>query len=441
MKLLVCSLYLALAFSATAQFAFYNDTTIPKPSSGYGADGSHTVTVDSIVNPNFSGKQIYLYHPSDIQGKLPTLFYSHAFGGVDPLTILGLLRFVARKGYAIVFVPYQTSRYEPTLSYNTLISGFRLAVDSFPDIIDTSRVGFVGYSFGGGATFYCSYHCFVDNNWGTNSRLVMALAPFYTFNLSQTALQSFPSNTKLLIEIYSEDSTVDHGMAMEIFHNINVPSEEKDFLLVRSDTLDDGHIYWANHGTPSNGKNLDALDYYGIFRLLDALCDYSFNGSLEGKNVALGKGSAAQVTMPAGLKSLVQFDDPRPFLPSERYDYPCDTALNPRATYCLSPATTLTENRDKETISLGHLLNVSPNPFCPGTQIRYNIPTSAASTPVSLTIYNTHGQVVTELVNHITIGSGNHLVKWDANKHPAGLYFIRFQAGAYCETKTLFLLK
>jgi hypothetical protein len=30
---------------------------------------------------------------------------------------------------------------------------------------------------------------------------------------------------------------------------------------------------------PSSRKAFDALDYYGVYRLLDAMMDYSFNGN------------------------------------------------------------------------------------------------------------------------------------------------------------------
>ena len=141
-------------------FGQYNDPNIPKPTSGYGADGSHTIGIDSFANPNFLLKNIEIFYPSDISTKVPTIFYSHAFGGNDPSNISGLLNFVAMKGYAIVFVPYQTIGVTNQDRYANLLNGFRLAARRYPNIIDTTKVGFLGWSFGGGASFANAYTCF-----------------------------------------------------------------------------------------------------------------------------------------------------------------------------------------------------------------------------------------------------------------------------------------
>ena len=70
---------------------------IPKPTSGYGVDGSYTVATHSFANPNFPGHDIVIYYPTGITLPVPTLFYSHAFGGNDPDNISGFLNFVAKK--------------------------------------------------------------------------------------------------------------------------------------------------------------------------------------------------------------------------------------------------------------------------------------------------------------------------------------------------------
>jgi Secretion system C-terminal sorting domain len=313
-------------------FGQYNDPNIPKPTSGYGADGTHTIGNSSFANPNFPSKNIELFYPSDTTAKVPTIFYSHAFGGNDPANISGLLNFVAMKGYAIVFVPYQTTGVTNQDRYANLLNGFRLAARTYPNIIDTTKVGFLGWSFGGGASFANAYTCFTENNWGSQGRFIYAMAPWYSFNISQTQLQTFPPDTKLLTEIFDDDETNDHRMAIDIFNNINISSSEKDFVLLKSDTIA-GYIYLADHTVPQTSPAFNALDYYGIYRLLDAICDYTFNGTLAGKNVALGNGSAAQVTMPSGLKSLVQTDFPTPAYPETKYEFPFHDVTNLRTDY------------------------------------------------------------------------------------------------------------
>ncbi|GAB3573665.1 T9SS type A sorting domain-containing protein [Hymenobacter daeguensis] len=318
--------------------AQYADPNYPKPTTGYGADGPHPVASVSFPNLNFLGHSIEVYYPADATGRVPTIFYSHAFGGNVSANIIGVLEFAARKGYAIVFVPYQTTGVTVADRYTNLLQGFRRAARRYPAIIDTTRVGFLGHSFGGGASFGNGLRCFLDNGWGQNGRFIYSLAPWYVYNLTPAELASFPSNTRLLVEIFNDDDTNDHRMAIDAFRNVNIPAAEKDFLLLRSDTLAN-HTYAADHVVPNTAAAFDALDYYAYYRLLDALCDYTFTGSLAGKNVALGHGSAAQVTMPTGLKPLISSANPLVRWPQSKYLYPCSDAQNPRIQFCASVAT------------------------------------------------------------------------------------------------------
>ena len=97
------------AFNSLSTFGQTYTGPVPKPISGYGTDGSYTVATQSFANPNFSGHDIVIYYPAGITSPFPTIFYSHAFGGNNPDNISGFLKFVAKKGYAVVFVPYQTT--------------------------------------------------------------------------------------------------------------------------------------------------------------------------------------------------------------------------------------------------------------------------------------------------------------------------------------------
>lgn len=336
-------------------FGQYADPNYPKPTSGYGADGTHTVGIVSFPNPHYPSKDIEIYYPSDILTKVPTIFYSHAFGGNNSANISGMLQFVAKKGYAIVYVPYQTVGVTVSERYDNLLSGFRKAARDYPSIIDTTMVGFLGHSFGGGASFGNAYKCFTENNWGQNGRFIYALAQWYTFNISQAELNAFPSNTKLLTEVFDDDEINDHRMAIDIFMNNNIPSTEKDFILLKSDTIN-GYTYFADHNVPNNASAFDALDYFAYYRLLDALCDYTFYGNLGGKDVALGNGSIAQVTMPAGLDNLVQTDNPLVVYPESKYLFPCSDNQNLRIQFC--PTILGIEDH----ASSESFLNIFPNP-------------------------------------------------------------------------------
>lgn len=351
------TLFLILPFLTTAQ---YSDPNVGKPSSGYGSDGPYTVASESFNNVNFPGENIVIYHPQQITTPVPTIFYSHGYGGNNPLYIKGLTDFVAKKGYALVFVPYQTTGVSVPLRYENLLQGFRKAARDYPNIIDTTRAAFMGHSFGGGASFGNSFKCFTENNWGSNGRFIYVSAQWYSYNISQNDLQNFPSDVKLVTEIYESDSTNDHRLAADIFRNISISDAEKDFLVLQRDTVG-GYIYPADHNTPNTLIALNAHDYYGIYRILDALADYVWNGNVSAKDVCLGNGSAAQTTMPAGLKPILQRDAPYITRSMDSYQFPCDSTINLRIGYC-EPLGGLGE-------STSNFLKVSPNPFQSGFKL------------------------------------------------------------------------
>jgi len=78
-----------------------------------------------------------------------------------------------------------------------------------------------------------------------------------------------------------------------------------------------------------------------------------------------------------------------------------------------------------------------PNPFNPVTAISYQL---SATNRVHLTVYNTLGQVVKELVNE-TQPAGAYTVKFDGKGLASGIYLYRLQAGDYMAVKRMLLIK
>jgi len=78
-----------------------------------------------------------------------------------------------------------------------------------------------------------------------------------------------------------------------------------------------------------------------------------------------------------------------------------------------------------------------PNPFNPVTQITFDI---VESGPVTLTIFNPVGQVVTTLVNN-TMTAGRHTIAFDAGSLPTGMYLYRLEAGSFTAARKMLLIK
>lgn len=328
-----------LSSLAMAQF----QGPVPAISVGYGAPGSEAVAVEVVENSHWPLNPIVVFHPKDQTKPVPTVFYAHGYGGNDTLYQIELLRHIASRGYAAVFVPYKTLGVSIDERYSTLLDGFRDAVRALPHRIDTTRIGFFGHSFGGGALPYLAYQLLVGDAWGDRGRFLLVSAPWYSFRLGDSILSSFLRDCPMVTMVYDEDVVNDHRLGMDVFRNIAIPDSLKDFLVVRSDSID-GYVYQADHNLPSQNNpkagEYDAFDSRVVFRTLDALADFGFERSPAGRLVALGDGDSAQVELGGGLAPLEHQDRPVTSYPKERYQWPCDTAFNPRRSSCADPVST-----------------------------------------------------------------------------------------------------
>ncbi len=78
-----------------------------------------------------------------------------------------------------------------------------------------------------------------------------------------------------------------------------------------------------------------------------------------------------------------------------------------------------------------------PNPFNPSTKIRFALPKNEN---VYIAVYNVKGQVVAVIVNS-TLKPGSYEAELDGSMLSSGLYFYRFTAGNYSETKKMIMIK
>jgi hypothetical protein len=83
------------------------------------------------------------------------------------------------------------------------------------------------------------------------------------------------------------------------------------------------------------------------------------------------------------------------------------------------------------------LLQNYPNPFNPATKIKFMIPNTEQ---VNLKVFDILGSEVAMLVNEKK-PAGSYEINFDASKLSSGIYFYKFQAGSYTETKKMILLR
>lgn len=78
-----------------------------------------------------------------------------------------------------------------------------------------------------------------------------------------------------------------------------------------------------------------------------------------------------------------------------------------------------------------------PNPFNPGTNINFSLP---SETKVKLEIYNAIGEKVLDLIDG-DMAAGRHQIYFDATGLPSGLYLYRLVSGNRVESRKMMLLK
>lgn len=320
-------LAMCLAMSGVVGAQMYSGP-IPAPVMGYGSFGTEAVDSVLFVNAADSTFPSYVYYPKGISAAVPTVLFLGGNGANDPFGYRPFIQLIVSKGFAVVFVPSPTS--QPTLTrYHNLLTGFRQAAHEFSNVIDTTRVGFVGHSFGAGAGFSIANILFTQSNWGSNGRFIVASAQWYSYGITQYDLENFPANTYLLSVLFEEDKVCDHRMAIDIYRSIGIDESNKDLVYVSS-SVEQDYAYSADHVAPNTLACYDAMDHYVLFRLTDAMMDFVFRKNESARNVALGNGNLSQTGMPGGLNPLMVADTISPRFPESRYGYPFSSSRNPR---------------------------------------------------------------------------------------------------------------
>lgn len=292
MKTILHAFAICIALSLPA----FAEGPIPPISTGYGANGNFAVTIDKFPSPLYDNEKVQVFRPSGVAQPVPVVFFAPGFNNNDPDEYRPLINHIVSRGYALVYAPFQVVSGDISLHekrYNTIWAGFEEAVKRFGSSFDLTRVGFAGHSYGASALPAMMQQSVVERGWGKNGAFIYSMAPWYVYEFDIKQYVDWPQQVKLLVEVYEDDGVCDHRLGKEIFERVNLPSSEKDFVMLRGETRL-GYKLNAEHGTPSTASGENALDYYCVYRLLDALADYAFNGSEAGKRVALSNGSSEQ---------------------------------------------------------------------------------------------------------------------------------------------------
>ena len=288
-----------LFLAVLAGMAAAAEYTAPNPiDTGWGARGPFTVCRDSIPSPAVSGASIHLFRPCRADTAWPVIFFLHGIGASDPANYLELCEHLASRGLAVLYPPYakMIAMAKPETAYRQLREGFDAGAAKWIDLLDSSRVGFMGHSYGGGAVPAISLEWIKQRLWGKKGAFLYIMAPWYSYDISPLQLDAYPNTATLIMQVFEDDYVNDHRMAKDIFDHLPLRDSCRNYIILKSDSTHTPALF-AGHAAPSGaagGESTDNLDYYGIWRLADALCDYTFNGNAAARAVAFGSGGPQQ---------------------------------------------------------------------------------------------------------------------------------------------------
>ncbi len=392
MKKIITSLFIIIAFTLSAQNLYQNlEDGSDGITNGYGAWGAYTYLQEASID--VAGKGIITFYHPDMATpqQRPVIFFISGWAR-EYQTYDKFFKYLASIGCAVVNI-YNTSPGSINTSYQNSLDMMQQAATIYSNWIDTSKVGLMGHSYGGGSTIWLGKQAFDNNglNWGVNGRFIMTFAQWLSFKVTDVDLQNYPPNVYLLMlqsydDLHSGGSNynTDPRALRAVYQLINIPDNDKDFVTVFSD-VDPAHEYTYNGNTysykashyscytsttDSNGnyQPYDAQDAFLSNRLADAMIKFVFEGDINAKLIALGNGAFEQRDMGV-MPDLAVTDYYVINRPETVFEYKCsattgwgDTSIWHLQNYCVDA------NNDGhiDTLSASELLtddfDIYPNP-------------------------------------------------------------------------------
>lgn len=280
------------------------DITPPtQPASGPGGAGyqwsgfvkqAHTFTDQT--------KDYWTFEPSGWTGagakpaKAPLVVFVHGWTADKPAFYQDWITHLVRKGTDVIFPRYQTSAATPpdTFTANAIWS-IKDGLTNLKNVAvkpDTAKgMEIVSHSWGGPVAAN------IANRWSANSlpkpKAVFFAEPY--FRTIDDSLAGIPSTTKLDCLVGDDDTRVGRTGCDAIWDRTgHISAKNRNYLWMYGDDHGSPALV-ADHRAPAstaNGTVVDALDYYGFWKIGDALRDCGLGGT----NCAYALGDTAKQT-------------------------------------------------------------------------------------------------------------------------------------------------
>jgi len=277
----------------------------PKTGPG-GADYAHAAVKETSLGTGDT--QVWFFEPDRPAPKTaPVVVLLHGWGAMDPRAYRAWIDHLARRGNLVIYPRYQASFLtRPETMTSNAAAAIRAALAALrkPGHVspDTSKLAAAGHSLGG--VIAANFAAGAKALGVPQPQAVLSVEPgdskgSHTARRLGRKLKSIltdystvPTGTLFVVVVGDEDVMVGARTAKKIWAGIgHLPKKDRDFLLVGSDRhgspgLAAGHFFPAGASGLGGRLGVDALDYYGTWKLLDGLTDAAFHG--KNRKYALG---------------------------------------------------------------------------------------------------------------------------------------------------------
>jgi pimeloyl-ACP methyl ester carboxylesterase len=278
------------------------------PTGPGGAEYTHAGVARTLFEGPFeygSRVSFWLFEPTPPPtDAAPTIAFFHGFGAGDPAMYGAWIDHLVRRGKVVVFPLYQSSEREgsdPKEFTGAAIDSLRRALQVLSDgehvAADLDRIAFAGHAIGGIVAVEVAARAPKADL--PSPKALFAIEPGFTAterfgDFPRADLSLIAKGTLLLSLVGDADSIAGDLEASRIYlETTSIPAGDKDIVVLHSDdhgrpALNAHHLaplaldrrYKAQkHDTPVGPREeTDALDYFGLWKLFDALCDAGFDG-------------------------------------------------------------------------------------------------------------------------------------------------------------------
>lgn len=254
-----------------------------------GAAGPCGSATTRLRNPAEWRHEVFLIQPAGVgtpwtggscgDSSRPVAFLAHGYLGSILEGYQGLVDHLVSNGFIVVFPGYD-AEFDPPHQYAAVLQGFVTGVAA-SGRADTTRVGVIGHSFGGGMTPWLLQQV-AARGWGATALWSTIFAPHFAFAVG-TGDIPVPANTHLTMVNYAEDFVVDARIGNEIYGAIvgpdhrRLPAGRTHHVMLRSDRSVTPPLV-ADHIGPVSVEviaglgtiGVDQYDVWSTFRTIDA---------------------------------------------------------------------------------------------------------------------------------------------------------------------------